>query len=73
MLGTKPVAAILFAQVANGFLLPIVAVFLLIVMNRADLLGGARNGVWANVMGVTVVAIAIGLGVYKILRVSGLA
>ncbi len=28
-IGTKPITAIVFAQVANGFLLPVVAIFLL--------------------------------------------
>lgn len=38
-LGTSPVRAILLAQAANGILLPVVAAFLLIVMNREGLLG----------------------------------
>jgi Mn2+/Fe2+ NRAMP family transporter len=42
--GSSPVAAIVFAQAANGILLPIIAVFLLIVANRTDLLGDQRNG-----------------------------
>src|SRR5690606_34855207 len=50
-LGSKPLAAILFAQVANGFLLPIVAVFLLVVMNQRKLLGEFTNGPLANLLG----------------------
>jgi manganese transport protein len=68
-MGTKPLTAILFAQVANGFLLPIVAIFLLVVMNRRQLLGEYCNGVLANTLGVTVVVIATGLGAVKLLRV----
>jgi manganese transport protein len=67
--GSKPLAAILFAQVANGFLLPIVAIFLLVVMNRQSLLGEYRNGFFANALGVIVVVVAIGLGIAKLLRV----
>ena len=70
-LGTKPIAAIIFAQAANGFLLPILAVFLLVVMNRRDLLGDNRNGMFANMLGVLVVAVAAGLGLFKIVRVFG--
>jgi manganese transport protein len=70
--GNKPLTAILFAQVANGFLLPIVAIFLLLVMNRRALLGEHCNGVMANTLGGAVVFIAIGLGAVKLLGVFGL-
>ena len=71
-LGTKPLAAILFAQVANGLLLPFVAVFLLLVMNRRDLLGHHVNGPVSNGLGVLVVLIAVTLGLVKIAGVAGL-
>ena len=70
-IGTKPLAAIMFAQAANGFLLPIVAVFLLIIMNRSDLLGNYRNRLAANVLGVLVVLVVIGLSVFRLARVMG--
>lgn len=70
-LGSKPLAAILFAQVANGFLLPIVAVFLLVVMNQRKLLGEFTNGPLANLLGGLVTAVAVGLGGLKILDVAG--
>ncbi|MCA1849123.1 MAG: Nramp family divalent metal transporter, partial [Actinobacteria bacterium] len=65
-LGTNPVAAIVFAQAANGVLLPFVAVFLLFVMNRSDLLGEYRNGTVANVLGGIIVLFAAVLGVRTI-------
>ena len=71
-IGSKPLTAILFAQVANGFLLPIVAIFLLLVMNQRSLLGEHGNGPLANFLGVSVVIIAIGLGAVKLLGVFGL-
>ena len=71
-LGTKPLTAILFAQIANGFLLPIVAVFLLVVMNRRALLGEYCNGPLANALGFVVVLITAGLGIVKLLGVFGL-
>jgi len=71
-LGAKPLTAILFAQVANGFLLPVVAVFLLVVMNRRVLLGKYCNGPLANVLGVMVVLVTAGLGIAKLLGVFGL-
>ncbi len=71
-LGTRPLTAILFAQVANGLLLPVIAVFLLVVMNRSATLGAHVNGPLANLLGGFVVLIATGLGVVKLLGVAGL-
>lgn len=70
-IGSKPVAAIVFAQAANGLLLPFIAVFLLIVVNRADLLGAYKNGIIANVLGGAVVLVAAALGALKLLKVAG--
>ena len=73
VIGTNPVGAIIFAQAANGLLLPIIVIFLLIVMNRSDLLGRYRNTVARNVLGVAVVVIATGLGLYNIAKALGFA
>jgi Mn2+/Fe2+ NRAMP family transporter len=67
-LGTKPIAAILFAQAANGILLPVTAIFLIIIMNRADLLGEYRNRLLNNLLAVAVVAVVTGLGLWNIVR-----
>lgn len=70
--GVRPVPAILFAQVANGVLLPAVAVFLLVAANDARM-GRWRNGVFANVVGALVVFITLVLGLWALWRVlSGL-
>jgi len=71
VIGTKPLTAILFAQAANGFLLPVCAIFLLLVMNRSQMLGEYRNNLWSNLLGVVVVAVALGLGALKLLKVAG--
>lgn len=63
LLGFKPLMVILFAQVANGILLPVIVVFLLWVMNDRSLLGKHTNGMWANVLGWLVALVALGLGV----------
>ena len=72
-LGTRPLTAILFAQAANGFLLPICAIFLLLEMNRERELGAHTNRPLSNVLGGLVVAVTLGLGGLKILQVTGLA
>jgi NRAMP (natural resistance-associated macrophage protein)-like metal ion transporter len=69
--GTKPIAAILFAQAANGILLPIIAVFLIVVVNRRALMRGYANGVLANTLGAIVVLVTAGLGIFQLLRLFG--
>lgn len=72
LLGIKPVELILIAQYANGLLLPIIAIFLLIIMNRKSLLGAHANGLAANLAGSAVVLFTIGLGLRAILRAAGI-
>lgn len=61
-IGASPAQIIIFAQAANGLLLPLVAVTLLIVMNRSDLLGRYQNGITGNILGAIVVLVALFLG-----------
>ncbi|HAZ78682.1 MAG TPA: manganese transporter [Porticoccaceae bacterium] len=68
-IGTKPITAILFAQAANGLLLPVVAIFLLIVMNRSDLLEQHSNSLAANAIASLVVVIVTALGLFKLATV----
>ncbi len=65
--GVRPVQAILFAQVANGVLLPAIAVFLLLAANDRRRLGEWRNGPVLNVLGVLVVLVSLGLGARAVL------
>ena len=65
-LGFKPLPAILFAQATNGLLLPIIAIFLLVVMNKSKALGEFKNTLWSNLAGVIVVTVVVGLGLYKL-------
>ncbi|HSL00485.1 MAG TPA: Nramp family divalent metal transporter [Rubrobacteraceae bacterium] len=69
--GTSPVAAIVFAQAANGVLLPIIAAFLLYIVNRSDLLGEYKNGLATNIIGGIVVLIAAGIGLRLVLSAFG--
>jgi len=72
-LGTRPVSAIIFAQAANGFLLPIVAVYLLYVMNSSRLLGDYKNRWLSNIVGGLIVLVVSGLGIFKLLQAFGFA
>jgi Mn2+/Fe2+ NRAMP family transporter len=69
--GLNPLMVILTAQVANGILLPVVAGFLLIAMNRRSLLGEKVNSPFQNVLGVGVLLVTIGLGARLVLRAAG--
>ncbi|MBR9790562.1 MAG: divalent metal cation transporter [Gammaproteobacteria bacterium] len=55
--GTKPLMAIMFAQAANGLLLPVIALLLLFMMNRHSQLGRLKNHWSANVAGLAVVGL----------------
>ena len=70
--GFKSIEIIKFAQVANGLLLPIIAGFLLWVMNKSSVLGSYRNSKTQNFFGFVIVLIAIGLGAKGILSVFNL-
>ncbi|UPM44678.1 Nramp family divalent metal transporter [Halocatena salina] len=69
--GGSPVEVIVFAQVVNGILLPIVTVFLIYAMNQDDLLGQYTNGPVTNALGAVVTVIVVWLGVRALLSVVG--
>ncbi len=68
-IGFKSIEIIKFAQVANGLLLPIIAGFLLWVMNKSAVLGSYKNSKLQNVFGIVILIITIFLGVKGILSV----
>lgn len=63
--GTKPLTAIIFAQAANGLLLPVIALLLLFMMNRHTQLGHLKNTWIANLSGLAVVGMIIWLSWQK--------
>lgn len=70
--GINPIQIIIVAQAANGLLLPIIAIFLMVVMNNRRLMGRHRNGPIANILGWIVCAIVTGLAVYQLTDIFGL-
>ena len=60
--GYKPITIIWFAQIANGILLPLLAVFLLYVMNQSSLLGQYKNSWLHNLLGALVIVVTMFLG-----------
>ncbi len=61
-LGFKPILIIQFAQIANGILLPIIAGYLLYLMNQSAILGKYTNNTLQNIIGGIVVLITVVIG-----------
>lgn len=68
-LGLRPIEIIKFAQVANGILLPVVAGFLLWVMNKKVLLGSYKNSKIQNILGILIVLTTLVLSIRSLDRV----
>jgi NRAMP (natural resistance-associated macrophage protein)-like metal ion transporter len=66
--GFKPVGVIVFAQVANGLILPIAAIFLLLVLNNRKTLGPLANTKTQNALAAAAVAIVSVLGLWSIIK-----
>jgi Mn2+/Fe2+ NRAMP family transporter len=49
LLGARPVFAMLLSQLFQIFVLPIVVVAIIILLNRKDLMGHYKAGIWLNV------------------------
>ncbi|MEM8847853.1 MAG: divalent metal cation transporter [Bacteroidota bacterium] len=65
----KPIQVIQFAQVANGILLPVMAILLLWVVNRKKVMGKYTNTLFQNMIGVLIVLFALFLGMKSIFKV----
>ncbi len=70
--GIKPIEIIQFAQISNGLLLPAIAIFLLWVVNRPNVMGKYRNGMVQNIFGILIIALTLILGALTILKVLGM-
>ncbi len=70
--GIKPVEIIMLAQVANGLLLPLVAAFLVWVVQSPALMGKYAIGGFHRIFAWGILAICLGLGIRLILKATGL-
>jgi Mn2+/Fe2+ NRAMP family transporter len=70
--GESTSKVIVLAQVATGLLLPIVAIFLLYVMNNQELLNRRMNSTWQNVVGGIATLFVIVLGIRSLLGIAGI-
>ncbi|GEN54889.1 Nramp family divalent metal transporter [Halobacillus faecis] len=60
-LGYDPIQLIVFAQYANGLILPFIVLFLMIAMNNRDTLRNHVNSLWVNIVGGLIFLITVTL------------
>jgi len=68
LLDLNPLAVILFAQVANGLVLPVASIFLLVVLNNREKMGSMANNWKQNIIGGLIILIVSALGFWNILK-----
>ena len=65
----SPIELIQFAQMTNGLLLPIIAIFLFWIVNKTSVMGDYQNSVIQNILGLVIIATTIFLGAKSIYSV----
>lgn len=68
LLNLKPISVIVFAQVANGIILPVASIFLLVVLNNRRQMGNLVNSFRQNVLGGIFILIVTLLGLWNIIK-----
>jgi len=71
-LGYRPTQLILFSQVANGVLLPIIAIFLLWIVNDRKILQHYKNNIWLNIFCGIVILTCLLLGLKSVFSAFGI-
>lgn len=64
----KPLSVIIFAQVANGIVLPVASIFLLVTLNNKARMGQLANTWKQNIMGGLIILIVSFLGIWNIIK-----
>lgn len=64
--GLKVIPVIIAAQAINGFLLPIVACYLLIIVNRREIMGAYANSLTLNIFSLFIIGICFFVGLNNI-------
>ena len=70
-LGASPYQIILLAQAGNAVVLPLTLILLLVVVNHTGIMGRHRNSRLANVAGVLLILVILGLSLVQLARVFG--
>jgi manganese transport protein len=64
----NPISVIIFAQAANGLILPFAAVFLLVILNKPKIMGDMKNNLYQNLLGGLIALVVSLLGIWNIVR-----
>ena len=64
----NPLSVIIFAQVANGFVLPVASIFLILVLNNRQKMGKLVNNLKQNILGSLIILIVSCLGLWNIIK-----
>jgi Mn2+/Fe2+ NRAMP family transporter len=64
----KPIGVIVFAQMANGLILPVATITLLVVLNKAPYMGSLKNTLLQNIIGGLIALLVTMLGLWNIIR-----
>ncbi len=68
LFGFSPLSVIVFAQTANGIILPVASIFLLVVLNNREKMGALANNWKQNLIGVFITLIVSALGIWNLVR-----
>ncbi|MCP4726292.1 MAG: divalent metal cation transporter [bacterium] len=72
LLDLKPIPVIIFAQIANGIMLPLVVILIAIVINNKKILKTNVNNIKRNLITLVIILITLTLGIRGIIRaISG--
>lgn len=64
----NPITVIVFAQVANGIVLPVASIFLLLMLNNQKKMGDFANNLKQNIIGILIILIVSFLGIWNIVK-----
>jgi NRAMP (natural resistance-associated macrophage protein)-like metal ion transporter len=64
----NPISVIVFAQVANGIILPVASIFLLLVLNDRKKMGDLANNFQSNLLGIIVISVVSFIGIWNIVK-----
>jgi len=68
MFDFNPISVIVFAQVANGIILPVASLFLLIVLNDKKRMKEMANDFKKNLLGIVVISVVSLIGIWNIIK-----
>ncbi|MFQ6108226.1 MAG: Nramp family divalent metal transporter [Candidatus Aminicenantales bacterium] len=69
LLDFSPLGVIVFAQVANGLVLPVASVFLLVILNNRRRMGDLANNWKQNLVGALIILVVSFLGIWNIVKI----